>query len=104
MAICVCWGAYCTPGLPFPRHCCGLYGAAIGELATDEGAYGEDELFANGENGLKEVALAGVCRLPWACAKAVPCVMMPGRTAAARPGEMGCPYGDAFAGGGGTPG
>ena len=60
-----------------------------------------------GENGLEAVALAGVCKfkLPWACAKAVPCVMIPGRTAAApRPGE-GCPCPvsntDTFVGGGG---
>lgn len=101
MTICVCWGVYCTPVLPFPLHCCGLYGAAIGELATGEGAYGEAKVVAYGENGLEEVALAGVFRLPWVCARAVPCVMMPGRTAAARPGEMGCPWAGTFAGGGG---
>jgi hypothetical protein len=57
-----------------------------------------------GENGLEAVALAGVCKLPWACAKAVPCVMIPGRTAAApRPGE-GCPCPDTFVGGGGGSG
>jgi hypothetical protein len=36
----------------------------MGELATGDGAYGEDELVANGGNGLKEVALAGVCMVP----------------------------------------
>ena len=90
--ICV-WVAYCTLGLPLPVHCCGLYGAAIGELATGEGVYGEMMLFANGENELKEVVLAGVCRLLWMCAKALPCVMIPGRTAeAARPAESDWPY------------
>jgi hypothetical protein len=49
-----------------------LYGAAIGELATGEGAYGDEERLANDEKGLKEVALAGVCKVPWVCANAGP--------------------------------